>query len=100
MEQELLLFYEYNHGEFFERTLANILDAEYQLNMKLKLYKRVTLNDFFECLGLPFIEYGDDVGWYLDTDIRPNAWISFDREFVELEDGMECYIINLPQMSI
>lgn len=100
MEQELLLFFEYNYGEFFERTKADVLNAEYQLNMRLQLYKRVTLNDFYECLGLPVTEFGDDIGWYLDTDIRPNAWIKFDWEYVELEDGMECHIINLPQLSL
>lgn len=92
-----LLFYEAHYGKFFERTMLEVRDAEYQLNRKLKKWGAVSLNDFFEFLDLPKIDAGDTIGWAeeLVCDYYNPAWVDFEHELVVMDDGMECYIINM-----
>lgn len=100
---ETMLFYEEHYGEFFERTMLEVQDAEYQLNRKLAIDGDVTLNDFFRFLGLDERQIGDAFGWSCETicDISHPAWIDFEHELIEMDDGMECQIITtvLPPVS-
>lgn len=89
------LFYEYHYGEFFERSREEVLSAEYRFNMIFTSRGYANLNDFYELLNLPKSDVGDTLGWRLDRDINSCSWVDFEHEFVELEDGMECFIINL-----
>lgn len=86
---EYIMFYEEYYGDFFERTMAEVLDAESKMNRKLAMDGYASVNDFLELLGLYSVEYGDQIGW-------DNAWLDFEHETVELEDGMECTIIHIP----
>lgn len=90
---EITLFYEYHYGEFFERRKADVLNAEYQLNLKFASQGYACLNDFFELLGLPITQEGEIIGW--STQEGYSA-IDFEHQLLELDDGMECTIINLP----
>lgn len=90
---EITLFYEYHYGEFFERRKADVLNAEYQLNLKFASQGYACLNDFFELLGLPITQEGEVIGW--STQEGYSA-IDFEHQLLELDDGMECTIINLP----
>lgn len=90
---EITLFYEYHYGEFFERRKADVLNAEYQLNLKFASQGYVCLNDFFELIGLPITQEGEVIGW--STQEGYSA-IDFEHQLLELDDGMECTIINLP----
>lgn len=90
---EIALFYEYHYGEFFERRKADVLNAEYQLNLKFASQGYACLNDFFELLGLPITQEGEVIGW--STQEGYSA-IDFEHQLLELDDGMECTIINLP----
>lgn len=94
---ETLLFYEEHYGEFFERTMLQVQDAEYQLNRKFAMDGEASLNDFFELLGLNEMKIGDALGWSQECicDFYNPAWIDFEHELVTMEDGMECYIINI-----
>lgn len=93
---ETVLFYEEHYGEIFERTMAEVMDAEYQLNRKFAVEGEATLNDFFELLGLPKNDAGDSFGWNIDyiCDFYSYSWIDFEHELVTLDDGLECYIIT------
>lgn len=97
---EYHLFYEYNYGEFFERSRADVLSAEHQLNLKFATDGYVSLNDFYDILGLPKSEIGEDIGWLFDDEFYGSPWLDFKHELVELEDGMECYIINTPALKL
>lgn len=90
---EITLFYEYHYGEFFERRKADVLNVEYQLNLKFASQGYACLNDFFELLGLPITQEGEVIGW--STQEGYSA-IDFEHQLLELDDGMECTIINLP----
>lgn len=94
---ETLLFYEEHYGQYFERKMIEVMDAEYQLNRKLVKDGEVSLNDFFELLGLDHNEIGDALGWSQEAvcDFYNPSWIDFEHQLVKMEDGMECYLINM-----
>jgi hypothetical protein len=94
---EKVLFYEFNHGELFERDVAEVLSAEYHFNKIFMSKGYACLNDFYELIGLPKSQVGETLCW---TDRDGIPWVDFEHELVELEDGMECYIINLPELPI
>lgn len=91
------LFFEEHYGEMFERTMAEVLDAELRLNRKFATEGEASLNDFFEYLDLPRTDAGDQYGWSIDyiCDFYNYSWIDFEHELVTLDDGLECYIINI-----
>lgn len=95
---EILIFYEENYGEFFERRMSEVQDAEYQLNRKFALEGEASLNDFYEFLGLKKMKIGDMFGWSIEQayDFYGYSWIEFEHELIELDDGMECYAIVMP----
>lgn len=94
---DLLLFYEEHYGNYFRRTLAEVMDAEYRINRKLAQYGEASLNDFYEYLGLDAVEIGDALGWSQEIicDFYQPSWIDFEHQLVTMDDGMECYIINI-----
>lgn len=97
-DEEKVIFYEEHYGEFFERTKTQVREAEYLLNRKYALNGEANLNDFYNFLGLKETEIGDIFGWSKDPGYNiPNyRWIEFKHNKVELDDGMECYIIDMP----
>lgn len=92
-----LTFYEEHYGKFFERNMIEVQEAAYLLNRKLAMEGEANLNDFFEFLGLPEQEIGDALGWSQEgiCDFFDPPWIDIEYELVKLEDGLECYIINI-----
>lgn len=96
-DKDILVFYEEHYGKFFERSMLEIQEAEYGLNRKLAMEGEATLNDFFELLGLPEQEIGDALGWSQESicDYLNPPWIDFEHYLTELDDGLECYIINI-----
>lgn len=88
------LFFEYNYGELFERHREDVLKAEYEFNLLFASRGYATLNDLYELLGLPRTREGEVFGWSLGDDIYECPWVDFEHELVEMEDGMECYIIS------
>lgn len=94
---DALIFYEEHYGKFFERTMLEVREAEYLLNKKLATEGEANLNDFFEFLGLSDIENGDRLGWSEETicDFYHPSWIDFEHQLMKLDDGMECYSINM-----
>ena len=93
VSDEMCLFYEFNHGELFERRRSDILSAEHRFNQLFISRGYASLNDFYELIDLPKSEVGETLGWS-EADGYP--WIDFEHELIELEDGMECYLIWLP----
>lgn len=92
-------FYEYNLGDYIERRMIEVLDAEYQLNRKLVSEGYASLNDFFGFLGVE-TTFPENYGWSQEIicDFFQPPWIDFEHQLTILEDGMECYII-VPSMN-
>lgn len=90
-------FKEYR-GECFERTMTQVIQAEYHFNRNFALRGEACLNEFYDFLGLPHIDGGDAIGWDIafGDEFYGYQWIDFEHESFTLEDGMECTLINYP----
>lgn len=91
------LFFDFFSGQYFERTMEEVIDAEYQLNRKFALEDYVGLNEYYELLGLDPVTFGDALGWSIGAgeNFYNYKWIDFEHELVKMDDGLECYIIHM-----
>lgn len=87
------LFYDAFSGRYFTSTVSKVLQAEYHLNRNFALSGGgIALNHFYNLLGIDDIPEGDTIGWFVNDEMY---WIDFDHSKVTLEDGLECYIIDM-----
>lgn len=94
-DSEQLLFYDFFAQRYFNTTLAAVINAQYHLNRNLMLRGYVTLNEFYDFLGIESIKDGDDLGWNMDYLMTGGyLWLDFKNEHAKMEDGMECCIIS------
>ena len=93
---EKCLFYEEYRGKYFEATMNEVLNAEYHLNRNLAMLGFVSLNDFYAFLGLDSTNFGDALGWDICRMLEDfeTPWIDFNHRKIELDGGVECYLIE------
>lgn len=93
------LFYDFYSGRYFNSTMEKVLAAEFAINRQLILGEYAYLNDFYQELGIPFTDVGDEVGWSRChmCDTYRQEWIDFHHQDVTQEDGLECCIITFVQ---
>lgn len=91
------LFYDDFSGRLFESTIEKVKDAEYNLNRDLSMQGYVTLNDFYNYLGLVPIDGGDDLGWSaaMNFEYYWQEWIDFSHKKTTMGDDLECIIITM-----
>ena len=91
-------FYEEHYGKFFELTMKQVMQAEYHINRNLAIRGEVTLNEFYDFLGLDHIPTGDELGWNLDDGPTEYgySWIDFDHEYIETDDSLTVCEISMP----
>ncbi len=94
MEPEITrVFYDSYSERYFETSISAVIQAEYHLNRNFMLSGIISLNDFYDFLGLERIDIGDEVGWSsCDGDIY---WIDFNHHKAVLDDGLEVFIIDM-----
>lgn len=92
-----LLFFDFFSGRYLERTAEQIVDAEYHLNREFVHKDYVTLNEWYELLGLDPVDFGDVLGWSIGAgeNFYNYQWIDFEHELETMDDGLECYIIHM-----
>lgn len=90
------LFYDEFSGRYFESTTEDVLRTEYAINRKLTEFHGVYLNEFYELLDIPPVDYGDYLGWSSEEiyDMQWSTWLDFYHKKLILDDGLECYIIS------
>lgn len=95
------LFYDEYSGRYFRATNETVLKAEYEINKILSDDSYASLNEYYDLLGVDQVDYGQYVGWSSAQmfEMYWSAWIHFHHEKVEMEDGMECCIINMTEPS-
>lgn len=96
-DEDVHLFYDEYSGEYFESTFSRVLQAEYHLNRNFMLRGVISLNEFYDFLGLDEIKKkvkcGDAVGWSnVNGDIY---WIDFDHTRTVLDDNLVCYTVEM-----
>ena len=96
-DDNLQLFYDSFSGRFFETTMEKVVKAEYNINKKISLWGGAYLNEFYDALGIPEVDYGNYLGWSSGglMEMAWNDWLDFEHEKVVMDDGLECYIITM-----
>ena len=89
--EEPCIFYDGYSERYFESTIGRVLQAEYHINRNFALGGDVTLNDFYDFLGIAKIEGGDNIGW---SCMGGYGWIDFDNYSSTLDDGTKCIVIS------
>lgn len=92
------LFYDSIGERYFQSTISQVLQAEYHLNRNFALSGGfITLNQFYEFLGISGIPGGDEIGWMVSDGLY---WVDFDHTKAVVDDGpggeVECWIIDAP----
>lgn len=96
--EEERLFYDAISDRYFQATISQVLQAEYHLNRNFAIGGGfITLNQFYEFLGISKVKGGDEVGWMVSDELY---WVDFDHQKTVVDDGLngevECYIIDAP----
>lgn len=63
------LCYDTISGRYFESDIEKIKRAENELNHKLLREDYVSLNEFYDEIGLSFTKLGDEIGWQVDKGL-------------------------------
>lgn len=91
------LFYDLFSERYFESTIEDVQRAEYRINRNLVMRDYAYLNEFYEEIGLDPIESGDRYGWSTaaNMDLYWQSWIDFSHGKMEMDDGLECRIVEM-----
>lgn len=91
------LFFDYYSMRYFRSTMADVMKAEMDFNKHYVMTGYSSLNEFYEDLGLPPVDYGNDMGWAMESIglVYDNEWIDFEHEKVTLDCGLECWVISM-----
>lgn len=94
-KDQVYLFYDEVSDRYFEKTMAEVLDAEYLTNRTLAKDGYANLNDFYEFLGLSRTQMGEILGWSIGSTegMKGYAWIDFAHIPVELDTNLVAYEI-------
>lgn len=101
-ENEELLFFDYQGMRFFTSTFDNVMRAEHQLLESLHAKGYACLNEYYDYLGIPPLDYGYQLGWedYESCDPMNVKDLEFNYEQtpVGMDGDLPCWIIsaNLP----
>jgi hypothetical protein len=90
-ESEKILCYDLYSQRYFMSTMASVLNAQYHLNRNFSLRGDVSVNEFYEFLGIDKINCGDEIGWSMGDGIM---WLDFENSRAVMDDGMECCVIS------
>lgn len=91
------LFYDMFSERYFESTMADVIKAEYEINKKISNFGGAYVNEFYELLDIPQLDYGASMGWSTGSlmSIKWNQWLDFEHKKVTMDDGLECCIITM-----
>lgn len=88
-----VLFYDEYGKRYFEAPIEQVILAEYHFNRNYTFRGYALLNEFYDFLGLEQTDYGREVGWAVEDD--GSYWVDFNHRKVKLDNGLECYIIEM-----
>lgn len=105
------LYFDSYSGRYFESSIDKIIKAEYELNKELIVYGEVSLNFWYNLIGLSPVTGGDKIGWTID-DLGELSWLNWmdqmynciengydvtfmiDRDIITIDDDLECCILT------
>lgn len=83
------LCYDAISGRYFKSDIDKIKRAENELNKRMLSEMYISLNEFFDELGLDHISLGDELGWCLDDGL-----IEIDFSSHIADDGTPCLVVD------
>lgn len=91
------LFYDLFSERYFESTIEEVQRAEYRVNRNLVMRDYAYLNEFYEELGIEPLDSGYRYGWSTGANMTLywQTWIDFTHETMEMDDGLQCKIIEM-----
>ena len=82
------LCFDYHSGRYFKTSIDKLKKIENVLNAKLLREDYLSLNDFYDELGLSFTRVGDDLGWHITKGLIE---FSFSTQLV---NDTPCLVLN------
>lgn len=76
-------------GRYFNSDIDIIKKAENELNRRMRTDMYISLNEFYDELGLNHISVGDDLGWNIDR-----GYIEIDFSSQLCDDGVPCVVLD------
>lgn len=83
------LCYDTISGRYFKSDIDKIKKAENELNKRMLSETYLSLNEFYDELGLAHTRLGDDLGWNIDYGL-----IDLDFSSQIAEDGTPCLVVD------
>lgn len=95
-EDEKLLFFDYQSKQFFESTMQHVAQAECEFLDNLHDRGYACINEYYDILGIPGVEYGYQLGWYDFENNDPYNCHEFEinLEEVTIKDDVQCWVIS------
>lgn len=90
LTDERLLFFDYYSLRYFESTWDEVKNAENRVNAALSRHGFASINDFYDSLDMPLIDFSYDYGWGFGVD-----QVEFVHEKMVMDDGLECQVISM-----
>ena len=60
---------DYHSGQYFKTSIDKLKKVENELNARLLREDYISLNDFYDEIGLPFTQMGSDLGWHVEKGL-------------------------------
>lgn len=95
LEDGEVLFFDYQSMQFFSSTMEKVMNAENKFLESLHARGYACINEYYDYLGIPRVDYGYQLGWFdLENNNPYNCEeLEFNYEKVMLK-GRECFIIT------
>jgi hypothetical protein len=90
--EETSYCYDSFSGRYFTSSMERINQARNDFNHLLLIRDYLSLNDFYEFLGLPAIEIGNNVGWVLYNGRKDLLELKFSSKVAS--NGKPCLVID------
>lgn len=96
LDDDKLLFFDYQSMQFFESTMEKVMYAENAYLDLLEQRGYASLNEYYDLLGIQHIDHGYQLCWFdvEDNDPYDCHKLEFNYEKVMLKGNIECFIIT------
>lgn len=95
---EDLLFFDYQGARFFWSSLYNVIRAEHQALETLNTRGYMCLNEYYDYLGIPRIDFGYQLGWSDIESCDPynvkELEFNYEKVMMGANKDVECWIIT------
>ena len=90
------LFYDEISNRYFEMSMYEMKEAEYNMNRMFNFLGALKLNEVYEFLNLGPTEYGETVGWAAlrDWEVIGYSWIEATFDEITTHDGLQAFAIR------